>query len=185
MNREQTDEHDNKEDESVEEKEEVKIVPLPETTKPSIFSITWYYCSVVQFNPIDDVEYQLMAIDNNETYSLKDKTIEQISGNIYGYKLSSTSFLPVNHYSSVVYPNPELKEYLSRYAINNTIIITFIDHGYVDQLVQFYHTSIQGLHITNFIAMVDYPETRKIMLLCMCSILCRFLRTSIIFQQLC
>ena len=183
MNREQTDEHDDKEDESVEEKEEVKVIPPSETTKPSIFSITCYYCSVVQFDPIDDAEYQLMAIDNNETYSLKDKTIEQISGNIYGYKLSSTSFLPVNHYSSVVYPNPELKEYLSRYAINNTIIITFIDHGYVDQLVQFYHTSIQGLHITNFIAMVDYPETRKIMLLCMCSILCRFLRTSIIFQQ--
>ena len=106
-----------------------------------------------------------MAIDNNETYSLNDKTIEHISGSIYGYKLSSTSFLPVNHYSSVVYPNPELKEYLSRYAINNTIIITFIDHGYVDQLVQFYHTSIQGLHITNFIAMVDYPETRKVILL--------------------
>ena len=126
-----------------------------------------------------------MAIDNNETYDLNDKTIEHISGNIYGYKLSSTSFLPVNHYSSVVYPNPELKEYLSRYAINNTIIITFIDHGYVDQLVQFYHTSIQGLHITNFIAMVDYPETRKVILLFMYSILCRFLRTSIIFQQLC
>ena len=131
-------------------------------------------CTVVQFNPIDDAEYQLMAIDNNETYSMNDKTIEQISGNIYGYKLSSTSFLPVNHYSSVVYPNPELKEYLSRYAINNTIIITFIDHGYVDQLVQFYHTSIQGLHITNFIAMVDYPETRKVILFFMCFILCRF-----------
>ncbi len=105
-----------------------------------------------------------MAIDNNETYDLNDKTIEHISGNIYGYKLSSTSFLPVNHYSSLMYPNPELKEYLSRYAINNTIIITFIDHGYVDQLVQFYHTSIQGLHITNFIALVDYPETRKVIL---------------------
>lgn len=98
------------------------------------------------------------------TNIISNYTREKIAYNILGYRISDNFFLPLNHYSTIIYPTTELKDYLEKYAINNTIIITFIDHGYVNQLVQFYHTSIQRLHLTNFIALVDFPETKRVFL---------------------
>ena len=117
-----------------------------------------------KIDPIEDYRYQLLSFllpkDKSSPYI---KNCKQITDNIYGYQFSNTSFLPINHYSNIPYPDSELKDYLSKYAKNNTIIITFIDYGYIDQLVQFFHTSIQGLNITNFLALVDYPKTKKIL----------------------
>lgn len=113
--------------------------------------------------PIEDSRYQLLSLLLPKKITHQQiKKCEKISDNIYGYRLTTTSFLPKNHYSSVPDPDSELKQYLLKYAINNTIIITFIDHGYIDQLIQFFHTSIQGHNMTNFIALVDYSQTKRV-----------------------
>ena len=120
-----------------------------------------YDCNLIP--PFEDNRYKLLSffLPKNISQQQKEKC-EQIAYNIYGHSVSNTSFLPKYHYSNVPYPNLELRNYLSKYAINNTIIITFIDHGYIDQLIQFFHTSIQGHNMTNFIALVDYPKTKRV-----------------------
>ena len=61
----------------------------------------------------------------------------------------------------ILYPNPEFKHKLESIAVNNTVIITFIDGKFSEALKTFYHTSIKRLNITNFITIVDNEASQK------------------------
>ena len=63
---------------------------------------------------------------------------------------------------SILFPNPEFKHKLKNIAVNNTVIIIFIDGRFREALNTFYHTSVERLNITNFITIVDNEVSQKV-----------------------
>lgn len=114
--------------------------------------------------PIDDYEYNVLPVITNHKVILPSNSkIESITPTILGVRNpSNDSFIPLNHMFPILYPNPEFKNKLESIAVNNTVIITFIDGKFSEALKTFYHTSIKRLNITNFITIVDSEESRKV-----------------------
>ena len=114
--------------------------------------------------PIDDYEYNVLPVITKHKVVLPSNSkIESITPTILGVRNpSNDSFIPLNHMFPILYPNPEFKHKLESIAVNNTVIITFIDGKFSEALKTFYHTSIKRLNITNFITIVDSEESRKV-----------------------
>lgn len=112
---------------------------------------------------LQDPEIQSLVYLSGRSSVFDDtKDVISITKYIRGKK-STNSFLPYHHLFEVLYPEESFQETLKQIAINNTVVITFIDSSYIVQLITFYHVSIKRHHIKNFIPIVDSYKTSQVL----------------------